>query len=260
MEIQRRNFLKASLLTGLSPLVHTTVAQAAVKHRDYYELRKYILKTETQKEGLNNFMAKAAIPALNRININPVGVFYPMEDSDSAYVLLRHASAESVVTATEKLLSDEKFLKDGSAFLDCSPESPAYERIESSLMIAFEGMPQLKIPVTAPGRIFQLRIYESPSVKTGQKKIEMFNRAELEIFRKTGLHAVFFGETIIGSKMPNLTYMLSFKSMQESKENWQTFIADPEWKELSAMAEYADKKIVSNITNIYLKPADCSRI
>lgn len=260
MKIQRRNFLKASLLTGLIPLGHTTTARAAVKHRDYYELRKYILKTETQKESLNDFMAKAAIPALNRINIKPVGMFYPMEDADSAYILLRHKSAESVVTATEKLLADEKYFKDGSAFLDSSAESPAYERIESSLMTAFEGMPQLEIPVTTPGRIFQLRIYESPSLKTGQKKIEMFNIAELEIFRKTGLHAVFFGETIIGTKIPNLTYMLSFKSMQESKENWQRFIADPEWKELSSRPEYADKKILSNITNIFLKPADCSQI
>jgi hypothetical protein len=260
MKIQRRHFLKASLLAGLIPLGHTTAVQAAVKQRDYYELRKYLLKTALQKEGLNNFMAKAAIPALNRININPVGVFDPTEDADSAYVLLRHKSAESLVTATEKLLADEKFLKDGSAFLDSSAESPAYERIESSLMIAFEGMPQLEIPVTDASRIFQLRIYESPSLKTGQKKIEMFNSAELEIFRKTGLHAVFFGETIIGSKIPNLTYMLSFKNMQESKENWQAFIADLEWKELSSRPEYADKKILSNITNIFLRPADCSQI
>lgn len=260
MQIQRRNFLKTSLLAGLTPLATATAAQAAKKQRDYYELRRYILKTEKQKEGLNNFMAEAAIPALNRININPVGLFYPAENSDSAYVLLLHKSAESVVTAAEKLLSDEKFLKDGSPFLDSPAQNPAYERIESSLMIAFEGMPRLEIPVTNTDRIFQLRIYESPSVKTGQKKIEMFNTAELEIFRKTGLHAVFFGETIIGSKIPNLTYMLGFKSMQESRENWQTFIADPAWKELSAKPEYADKKILSNITNIYLKPGDCSQI
>ena len=57
-------------------------------------------------------------------------------------------------------------------------------------------------------RILELRIYESHSTKAGQKKIEMFNEGgEIAIFRKTGLRPVFFGETLIGPLMPNLTYM-----------------------------------------------------
>ena len=73
----------------------------------------------------------------------------------------------------------------------------------------------------APGRVFQLRTYESPSAKTGLKKIEMFNDAgEIRIFREVGLNPVFFGQTLIGSKMPNLTYMLGFKSMDEQKAAW----------------------------------------
>ena len=78
-------------------------------------------------------------------------------------------------------------------------DKPAYQRIESSLLLAFKGMPALDIPVQSPGCAFQLRIYESPSVKTGQKKIEMFNDAgEIDIFRRVGLHPVFFGEALIG--------------------------------------------------------------
>ena len=85
--------------------------------------------------------------------------------------------------------------------------------MESSLLVAFKGMPHVETPIKSPDRIFQLRIYESPSEMTGQKKIEMFNDAgEIAIFRRVGLHPVFFGETVVGSKMPNLTYMLSFES------------------------------------------------
>lgn len=51
-------------------------------------------------------------------------------------------------------------------------------------------MPRLELPVGEPGRIFQLRTYESPSEKTGLKKIEMFDTAEIAIFRKTGLNPV----------------------------------------------------------------------
>jgi len=132
--------------------------------------------------------------------------------------------------------------------------------MESALMVAFSAIPQLETPITKPGRIFQLRIYESPSIKTGQKKIEMFSTAELEIFRKTGLHPVFFGETLSGAGMPNLTYMLVFNDMQEQQQNWRRFGGDPDWKKLRAIPEYADKRILCNITNIFLKPADCSQI
>ena len=60
--------------------------------------------------------------------------------------------------------------------------------------------------------------------------------------------------------MPNLTYMLVFDSTQQMQENWEKFTRDPDWQRLKAMDEYADKKIVSNITNRVLKPAACSQI
>ncbi len=58
-------------------------------------------------------------------------------------------------------------------------------------------------------------------------------------FARVGLHPVFFGETVIGSKMPNLTYMLSFESAQQMEENWQKFVKDPGWERLKAMDEYS---------------------
>ncbi len=228
--------------------------------RDYYELRSYHVETEAQRDTLGVFLRDAAIPALNRIGIDPVGVFLSPDELSPVRVLLRHRSIESVATATQKLGADDEFLSKGAAFLDAPASSPGYARIESSLMLAFSGMPLLETPVDTPGRVFQLRIYESPSVKTGQKKIEMFNTSELDIFRKTGLTAVFFGETLVGTKMPNLTYMLAFDSLDEQKAAWKRFLSDPDWKELRAMPEYSDKKILCGITNLSLIPADYSQI
>jgi hypothetical protein len=88
----------------------------------------------------------------------------------------------------------------------------------------------------------------------------MFNRGEIQIFRDNGLHPVFFGEALVGSKMPNLTYMLSFKSREEQAANWKRFVSSPEWKELSSIPEYADKKILCGITNLLLKPSASSQI
>ncbi|MDI6450287.1 NIPSNAP family protein [Anaerobaca lacustris] len=234
--------------------------QAAARATDYFELRRYEIETEAQKAGFDAFAKEAAIPALNRAGIEPVGVFYPWEGISPIYVLLRHRSLPSFAALTQILSEDEEFLQAGAAFLNAPASAPAYKRMEVQLMAAFEGMPHLETPIKAPGRVFQLRIYESPSEKTGLKKIEMFNIGEIDIFRKTGLNPVFFGQTLAGEKMPNLTYMLVFNSMDERQANWKRFGSDPDWQALRARPEYADKEILCGITNLYLKPADYSQI
>ena len=270
--MQRRDFLVASSALGALPLLQTASANQSVadQSRDYYELRTYGLETEAQRQAFDRFAEEAAIPALNRLGISPVGVFYSAADEKdtetgkelkNVHVLLTHSSIESVATLTQKLGVDETFLQRGAQWLDQPAERPAYQRLESSLFYAFAGMPKLETPVKSPERIFQLRIYQSPSVKTGQKKIEMFNDAgEIDIFRRVGLNPVFFGEALVGSRMPNLTYMLGFESQQHQTEAWKTFIADPQWKQLSAMEEYANEKILNGITNLMLKPASYSQI
>ena len=262
----RRDFLAAAGGLGLAGVGSAGMAapRAASEGdgpRDLYELRRYEIASEHQKQGFDAYMRDAAIPALNRIGITPVGVFYPEKDPSPITVLLRHRSMESFLSSTSKLLADAEYLKKGAEFLNAPAEKPAYQRVESSLFLAFKGMPALETPVKTPGRIFQLRIYESPSVKTGQKKIEMFNDAgEITIFRRVGLHPVFFGEALAGSRMPNLTYMLAFESADELKANWTKFGSDPDWKRLKGMAEYSDKAILSGITNLILKPAEYSQV
>jgi hypothetical protein len=88
----------------------------------------------------------------------------------------------------------------------------------------------------------------------------MFNDAEIGIFKRTGLTPVFFGDTLIGTRMPNLTYMLTFKDTAELTERWAAFRDDPEWKELSHRPGNSDAEIVSNISNLYLSPLSCSQI
>ena len=45
----------------------------------------------------------------------------------------------------------------------------------------------------------------------------------------TGLRPVFFGETLFGRLMPNLTYMLAFKDMADRDKNWDTFRTSAQW-------------------------------
>jgi hypothetical protein len=268
--MKRREFLAKTGTAGVAAagggalLVQETALRAMESGRGggYYELRRYEIETEAQKAGFDKFAREAAIPALNRLEIKPVGVFYPNEGLSPIYVLLPHPTIASFVTLTLRLSEDQEFLEKGADFIDAPADNPAYKSMEVQFMAAFEGMPKLERPTEAPTRVFQLRTYESPSEKAGLKKIEMFNTAEIAIFRKVGLHPVFFGRTLAGTKMPNLTYMLGFQDMAESKANWKKFGADPDWQKLRAIPEYVDKEIIrkGGITNLYLKPASCSQI
>jgi hypothetical protein len=252
----------AAYRTRLARIRAAQAARRAGPARQYYELRRYEIETEQQKAGFDKFASEAALPALNRLGIWPVGVFYPAEGLSPIYVLIPHDSLVSFATLTERLSEDQEFLEKGTDFVNAPASAPAYQNLEVQLTMAFEGMPKLETPVENPGRVFQLRTYESPSAKTGLKKIEMFNTAEIAVFHKVGLHPVFFGQTLAGAKMPNLTYLLGFKDMEESKANWKQFGADPDWQRLRAMPEYADKTILrpKGITNVYLQPASCSQI
>ena len=261
--IHRRTFLAVSGAATLAPLAHASLAAEPVASgvRDYYHLQQYQVDSEAQKARLDAYLRDAAIPALNRLGVQPVGVFYPQEGISPVYVLLRHKSPEVLLTLTEKLLADEAFTSKGADVLSATTPSPGFKRLESSLLLAFKGMADLETPVKSPGRVFQLRTYESPSVRTNRKKIEMFNDAgELALFRRVGLNPVFFGESLVGAKMPNLTYMLVFASPEEQKANWQRFVTSPEWGKLKAMPEYFDKTILCGITNLLLKPAEYSQI
>ena len=260
----RRNFLAAAGGVGLASMMTANSAQAAGEvesGRDLYEIRQYLLADDAQRAGLDAFLRGAAIPAWNRIGIAPVGVFFNEKEPSPVYVLLRHRTMDSVVTAGQKLLADAEYLREGAAFLDAPAAKPSFKRVESSLFLAFSSIPAIEAPVRGSGRVFQLRTYESPSVKTNRKKIEMFDTAgEIAVFRRVGLHPVFFGEAILGAKLPNLTYMLGFQSEDELKANWSNFRTDPDWKRLSGMPEYSDKAILSGITNVVLKPADYSQV
>jgi hypothetical protein len=71
---------------------------------------------------------------------------------------------------------------------------------------------------------------------------------------------VFFGNTVFGTRMPSLTYMLTFTDLAELTARWAAFGSDPEWKKLSQQPGYTDPEIVSNISNLYLSPLSCSQI
>jgi len=259
--LRRRHFLASSFAASALASAQSTTAKA----RDFYELRRYSLQRGAQRNLADAFLAEALIPALNRLSIAPVGVFSADigPESPSLYVLMPSLSVETLATAEFRLEHDAEYLKAGAAFLNAAAKEPAYERRESSLMAAFEGWPRLTIPpATAEhrSRLFELRTYESATDQDHRRKVEMFNSGEFDVFQRAGFWQVFYGDTLVGPRMPNLTYMIGFPDLEDRARMWKAFGSDPGWKKLSGSARYNFEEIVSNISNVILSPTSYSQI
>lgn len=228
---------------------------------EFYELRTYTLKAAKQPQ-LDTYLGKAYLPALARLGIGPVGVFTEPGSNDtvSVVVLTVLTSPAQIAELPAKLAADAEYRQAAAEYLDARAADPVYERIESSVLAAIEGMPRLEKPDTSKPRLLNLRIYESHNERAHAKKVEMFNIGELSIFKRDGLTPVMFGSAIAGARMPNLTYLLVFPDDDARKSAWKKFGGDPDWQALKSKPEYADKEIVSKITNKLLTPAPYSGI
>jgi hypothetical protein len=260
--MKRRSFIKTSLAAfGSSAVVAAVSSGAEPSGHEFYELRVYTLPAGKQPV-LDRYLSQAFIPALKRSGDGPVGVFVEdaAKDPHKLYVLIVYPSAERFATLPARLAADEDYQKAAGEYLSAPATEPVYTRIESSLLARIEGMPHLARPDTSRPRRMNLRIYESHNERAAAKKIEMFNKGELAIFRRAGLTPVFFGATVAGALMPNLTYMLVFPDDAGRTAAWSRFGKDPEWLKLRATPGYADKEIVSHITNKLLTPTPYSEI
>jgi hypothetical protein len=265
--MKRRSFVKTSLAGAAGTLISASAMASSITghpkaENEFYELRVYSLKNDVQQKLVEDYLQNAAIPALNRMGIKSVGVFTELKpDSQTKlYVLIPFSSMTDFIDLNDQLEKDTVYLKSGAACLNAPATEPAYERIESSLLKAFAHMPKMEVPAKQ-NRLFELRQYQSASESAGKKKIEMFNdEGEIDIFKRLGFRPVFFAETIIGPLRPNLTYMITFDDMAAHDSHWKSFIADPEWKKISSVPDYADAKLVSKITSTFIIPTAYSQI
>lgn len=264
--MKRREFIKTSIVAGAA-VSATTVANAAdekpAANREFYELRQYHLRQGPMLKRFDDFYRDVALPAWNRAGVSTVGVFDVMigPDQPTKYVLLPFKSWDAMNTVREKFEADDAVLK--SEFANLPPTDPGYIRKQSSALLAFRSVPKLEIPaqlVAKKSRIFELRTYEAHSRKANRKKVEMFDVGETDIFRRTGLQPVFFGEGLVGTNLPSLTYMLVFDDMAARDKNWGAFVSHPDWKKLSTTPGYTNAEILTNITSVFLRPTGYSQV
>jgi hypothetical protein len=234
--------------------------------RAILDLRYFYLRNnaDNQRQRLSEFLQKSVMPAMKRAGAGPFGAFSSNIAPDGPFILLltSYPSLAAMEEITNKLNADEEFMKGLESFNALS--GIGYERQQRMLLRAFPSIPQIEVPSQGEGRrggrLFEIRTYESHNSSTLRRKIGMFDNGEIAIFRKVGMTPVFFGETLVGPKMPNLTYMLAYDDLAHREKTWRAFGSDPEWAKLRATPGLSDPEVVSNISNFLVSPLPFSQI
>ncbi len=252
-----------SLLCGLVILtVATLMPRQLDAQRELYELRIYRNFDFEKQELVESYLRDALLPALNRMGLDRVGVFTSEDNNDhSVFVLIPFADMATFTKMSSTLDADEAYQKAASAYFNRPLKDPAFDRIESRLLLAFKGMPVMEIPEFSKQkkpRMFELRLYQSHTEDHARRKVKMFDDGEIQIMREAGMNPMFYGQTLIGPQVPNLIYMLSAEDQESHQAHWKAFLAHPEWNRIKVLPEYKDT--VSKIEKWILRPTEYSQL
>jgi hypothetical protein len=274
MKFKRREFLKTSIAASATAALASRVeAASAFAGREYYDLRAYRLKSADQRAPLDGYLEKALLPALDKRGIKNVGVFTELEVNKNAatsspktdapvWVLIPYTSLDTFVTVSADLNNDPAVQKAGGEYLQAKKTNPAFDRIDSWLLLAFKSMPKLSLPSFSknktPTRVFEMRDYESHSELRALAKMEMFDEAETEIMKTLGMNPVFFGQALSGPNLPHLRYITSGPDLATHLASWKKFGPDPRWVKIKDLPKYADA--TSKNTSRFLAPTPYSSI
>lgn len=225
----------------IAALCLAACSQPAMSSADeYYEIRTIVLGEKGDAAAIDQYLEKALIPAFERQNIGPIGVFSAAPNSDtkpgSIFVVIPYAELAQMESSREALAKDSEYLNAAADYLGRDSKTAPYSRISSELLTAMDCWPKTVVPegtLENEERVYELRLYESANERLGDLKVEMFNQGEVPIFLDSGVQPIFIGQALVGPQTPSLTYLTVYKNDAARLKAWDAFRAHPDWKVLS---------------------------
>lgn len=224
-----------------------------------YRLTYYYMRMGDQPARLSQFLA-SQMPLIGKTYPGPVGIFNVFLGSHipAMVTLAGFANYSEMEAAVNKFREDPGHQKALGEF-ETGPEPP-YDRVDVTLLEATDYSPEIELLREKPkvSRIFELRVYHSPTLRQNRLLHERFSGAEIKIFHRVGVRPILYSTTLIGANLPNLTYLTPFATLADREKAWDAFGADPEW--LKVRKESVDRggQITNQISITLLRPTDYS--
>jgi hypothetical protein len=146
--------------------------------------------------------------------------------------------------------------------MEIEADEPAFYRSEAALLRSTEFCPPLAATPASdpPHKLYELRIYESPTNRQLNFLHERFAGGEIDVFHKNGIRPILYADAVFGTNMPNMAYLIPFESADHREKAWAAFRNDPNWIRLRDDSIRRGGEIVRNITSIFLSPMRFSMI
>lgn len=218
---------------------------------------------------LDAYLEHALLPSLGKLGVRNIGVFTELKiDKQAAtsepmpgspvWVLMTHPSLEIYVQVNAALNADPAVQQAGAEYLNVPRATPAFERIDSWLLLAFAGMPKLEVPTFSreriPTRVFEMRDYESHSEERALNKMGMFDDGEIQLMKDLGMNPVFFGQALTGPNLPHLRYITSGPDLATHLASWKKFGPSEGWQNMKDNPLYADNTSLNTARFLTPKP------
>jgi hypothetical protein len=237
--MHRRTFVGAFGGLGLA-------AAATDKRTGFYTIEHFNLKSGHQLPRLHDFFAQL-LPPFNKIHSGPKiyleALIAPQVPHLTA--IYGFSSIEEMWGLRAKMFQDDTIRK-GAEALESGPD-PAFESLDSAIVEAADYSPEIKPDAATPPRIFELRVYHSPTWRQLAALHDRFRGPEIKIFHRSGIHPILYGSTVIGPNVPNLTYLIPFADLATREKAWAAFGADPDWQKVRQESIAKAGEIVSDI-------------
>lgn len=222
----RRSFLQALGTLGVAG----SAAAGADEKTRFYTLETFFMKNGDQPGRLNEFISKAFLPAARKVHAGPM-VF--LEAVVAAHLpqfvtVMGFKSADEALSLWKGLHQQEGYSEAVKRW-ESEPNAP-YEHASLTLLEAAEYSPEIAIgePAKTP-RVFELRVYHSPTWRQLAALHERFSGPEIRIFHRCGIHPLLYASTVFGENLPNLTYLIPFDDLAAREKAWNAFAGDAEW-------------------------------
>jgi hypothetical protein len=233
-------------------------AESPARKTRFYRLDYLHLRQGSQGTRITEFLA-SQLPLFVR-NTQAFGVFTALvaPHLPTLVVLSGFTSLEEMEAADARLRNHSGH----QAALEKMEQGaePPYDHAERVLLRATDFSPEIVATAEKPKhpRVFELRVYHSPTERQLRGVHERFAGPEIQIFQRNGIHPVLYADTMVGPEMPNLTYLTPFASLAEREKAWDAFAADPDWAKARDESIAKGGQIVAQSNIKLLRPAPFS--
>ena len=234
--MQRRDFFQVSGAAAMGGAMSSAMAAPGAVPK-YFLLEQWYLKNGTQGARMAAYLKAGPLEAAVRLKIaGPMVVLEALVAPHMPQVacITPYGSLDEIRAVREKRAGDEKFQAAVGAW-EKGEEAP-YEQYSEVLLEATSYMTPMidTLQYRVVPRVFELRVYHSPTEWQLKALHERFAGPEIKIFARCGIRPVLYSSTLIGPNKPNLVYLTPFENLAAREKAWAAFSGDPEWVKVRA--------------------------